>query len=326
MFDRSLVQAISAQARAMGVEPAALAAVVEVESGGRATARVNGRDEPLIRFEGHYFYRLLRGGQRRRAMRAGLASPRAGAVRNPASQAARWGMLGRARQIDRAAANASVSWGIGQVMGANWRMLGYQSVEALVETARSGTLGQLALMVRFIRHQKLDRSLRNRDWHAFARTYNGPAYARHGYHAAMARAYARHVRAGINATETVETEAAPSLAAGTSPATWFDVEGHRPTLARWARGEAVRRVQRVLRQPVDGLFGAATKRAVERFQARLGLRADGVVGPRTWAAIERREDTARLRGWLFAPINALLRVWRRTFGRRRELDGDGAAP
>ena len=322
MFDRSLVQAISAQARAMGVEPAALAAVVEVESGGRATARVNGRDEPLIRFEGHYFHRLLRGGQRRRAVRAGLASPRAGAVRNPASQAARWAMLGRARQIDRAAANASVSWGIGQVMGANWRMLGYQSVEALVETARSGTPGQLALMVRFIRHHKLDGPLRNRDWHAFARTYNGPAYARHGYHTAMARAYARHVRAGINATETVTVVLQEDM----RPATWFDVEGHRPILARWARGEAVRRVQRILRQPVDGLFGAATKGAVERFQARLGLRADGVVGPRTWAAIERREDTARLRGWLFGPINALLRLWRRIFGQRRELDGDGAAP
>ena len=326
MFDADLARAVAREARAMGVEPAALMAVVEVESGGRVLARVGGRAEPLIRFEGHYFHRLLSGGRRRRAARLGLASPRAGAVRNPAAQEARWRLLHRARQIDPAAADASVSWGIGQVMGANWRALGFASVAALVAEARSGPAGQLRLMVRFIRHHGLDRALRTRDWHRFARGYNGPAYRRHGYHTAMARAYARHVRAGTNALETEggggaiapsPTPSGPTV----PPRAWFDVAGPRPILARGARGEAVRRVQRVLRLSPDGLFGPATERAVRRFQRAGSLRADGVVGARTWRLIERREDTARLRAALLWPLAALWRLLLRPFASHRARSG-----
>jgi len=50
---------IAEVARTLEVEPAALAAVVEVESGGRVQALVEGKPEPLIRFEGHYFDRRL---------------------------------------------------------------------------------------------------------------------------------------------------------------------------------------------------------------------------------------------------------------------------
>lgn len=312
MFDAELTRAVAREARAMRVEPAALMAVVQVESGGRITARVNGGDEPLIRFEGHYFHRLLGPVKRRRAIRAGLASARAGAVPNPSSQGARWQLLNRARTIDHAAADASVSWGIGQVMGANWRTLGYPSVAALVEDARSGPAGQLRLMVRFIRHHGLDKALRVRDWRAFARGYNGPAYARHSYHTAIARAYAKHVGAGANA---VETEVGGAESASPEREPWFDVDGPNPTLAKRARGEAVRRVQRVLRVPIDGLFGDATAEAVRRFQSKHGLRVDGVVGQQTWTAIERREDTARLRTAMLVPFRALVRWLGRLFGR-----------
>ena len=46
-------------AKEKGIPAAALLAVCDVESGGKVFSKVNGRDEPLIRFEGHYFYRLL---------------------------------------------------------------------------------------------------------------------------------------------------------------------------------------------------------------------------------------------------------------------------
>jgi lysozyme family protein len=52
------------------------------------------------------------------------------------------------------------------------------------------------------------------------------------------------------------------------------------------RGAKVERIQRALGvNPVDGVFGAATKRAVKRFQRRHGLVPDGVVGPATRAAL-----------------------------------------
>ncbi|MDP3899439.1 MAG: N-acetylmuramidase domain-containing protein [Mesorhizobium sp.] len=274
MFSNDVIQEIQAVARDLGVEPAALLAIAEIESGGKAFALVQGRREPLIRFEGHYFDRRLPAAKRDMARAAGLASPTAGAVANPSSQAARWALLERAAAIDSKSAHESVSWGLGQVMGAHWAWLGYASVDALVAEARDSVAGQARLMARYIDKAGLVPAIRGRDWAAFARGYNGPDYRRHGYDRKIATAYARY------GAKRPEDRAPPSAqpAAGAN-------------LRVGMRGEAVLELQTMLTAlgfPAarDGVFGPATEAAVRKFQAAFRLAVDGIAGPKTRAAID----------------------------------------
>ena len=63
------------------------------------------------------------------------------------------------------------------------------------------------------------------------------------------------------------------------------------TLKQGSQGATVKEMQRRLKQwgyytgAVDGIFGAATKKAVIAFQKKNGLTADGVVGPATFKAL-----------------------------------------
>jgi hypothetical protein len=285
MFTEEALRDIRAVAEEFDLEPTVLVAVAEVESGGAAFAMVEGRKEPLIRFEGHYFDRRLGDGPRAIARAAGLSSPQAGAVKNPASQKARWSMLERAASIDRKAAYESTSWGLGQVMGAHWAWLGFATVDAFVAEARDNVAGQARLMARYIVKAGLAAHLRSRDWAAFARVYNGPAYAKYGYDTKLAAAYRRHATGG----GANRTAGAP--------------------LRKGARGDAVRDLQRLLAAlgyplAADGVFGAATERAVIAFQKQARLAADGMAGPATLAAMREAMPlgarTAGLWGTLLA--------------------------
>src|SRR5262245_20971349 len=197
MFSRSVLTEITPVAAGLGEDPAAMLAVAEVQICGKAFVDVGARQEPVIRVEGHYFDRRLSQKNREIARKAGLASPVAGRIANPVSQAARWRLLERAVAIDSRAAYESVSWGLGQVMGAHWAWLGYASIDALVAEARSGIGGQARLMARYIEKAGLSTALRRRDWAAFARGYNGPDYARNGYDKKIAAAYERYRAAAI---------------------------------------------------------------------------------------------------------------------------------
>ena len=273
MFTEETASEIEKTALEFGIEPAALLAVAEIESGGSVFAVIDGRQEPLIRFEGHYFDRRLSGEVQARARAEGLASPNAGVVANPASQAARWELLERAAAIDRKAAYESVSWGLGQVMGAHWEWLGFAEVGALVEEARTGAAGQARLMARFIEKSGLKEALGSRDWQAFARGYNGPGFTKNAYDTKLAAAYRRY--AGMDGKP-----AAPGGSAGGPP----------PLLGRGSAGDAVRDLQQnlsALGYPLaaDGIFGKDTEKALRAFQRDHGLDADGIAGPKTFAAI-----------------------------------------
>ena len=284
MFSESVVNEIKQAAQDAGLEPAALLAVTVVESAGQVFALVEGKQEPLIRFEGHYFDRRLSGEKQEQARTQGLASPTAGAIANPKTQPDRWKMLEKAAAIDAQAAYESVSWGLGQVMGAHWQWLGYESVEALVEEARSGAFGQVRLMVRYIEKAGLAEALRKHDWQAFAHGYNGPNYKKNNYDEKIADAY-QHYATGK------PLKAAPQSS----------------LLRPGAQGDAVAQLQRALTAlgyPVsaDGVFGPATLSAAQKFQSDQGLDADGIIGRRTSEALDAALSSngilRRFRLWL----------------------------
>ena len=62
---------------------------------------------------------------------------------------------------------------------------------------------------------------------------------------------------------------------------------------RGDRGATVKKLQRLLGVPADGLFGKGTARALKRFQRRRGLTADGIAGPATWNALKRTATSSR---------------------------------
>lgn len=219
MFTDQTIGEIASVAKATGIEPAALLAVSEIESGGTAFVTIDGRAEPVVRFEGHYFDRRLSTAKRKLAREQGLSSPVAGEIANPRSQVARWSMINRAAAIDRRATYESVSWGIGQVMGAHWAWLGYADAEALAADARESVAGQVRLMARYIDKAGLAASLAAHDWHAFARGYNGPDYRKYGYHSKLAGAYKRHARTMLADQAAKSVSHARAVSASTPEAT-----------------------------------------------------------------------------------------------------------
>ncbi len=294
-MEQELLAAAAESARRLKVEPEALAAVALVESGGRALTYVNGRREPLIRFEGHYFDRRLNTEQKAAARALGLSSPMAGAVKNPASQAARWALLERAAQINRQAAYESTSFGVGQVMGAHWKRLGYTSVEALAEDARVGLDGQISLMERFIEKSGLQGALQRNDWASFAKGYNGPGYKKNAYDRKLAEAFDR-LKTGKSAQAT-EAAAFPE----------------NRLLRPGMKGEAVADMQRLLcangyAVSVDGVFGAQTTAAVKRLQQDAGLAADGVFGLATKRALETATPNANPLAGFWSWLKSLWRL------------------
>lgn len=172
--------------RMIGVGEDEIHAILEVESRGSG---FDSQGRPLILFEPHLFWRELGPGSRRdAAAKAGLAYPKWGAVAYPKDS---YPSLVAAMKIDEAAALRSASWGLGQILGANHKAAGYDTVQAFVAAMCDDEEHHLNAMVRFIVSAGLAPKIRAHDWAGFARGYNGPGYAKHNYHGRLAAAYAR---------------------------------------------------------------------------------------------------------------------------------------
>ncbi len=186
-----------------GIEPAALHAVIDVESG-KSGFLDDGR--PKILFEGHIFWRILKKKHEEGNLEHG---PDFYADDNPEilypswtrkfykGGAAEYVRLNKAILIDNDSALMSASWGKFQIMGMNYKTAGYEDVNSFTDAQKESEIKQLQAFIGFISNtqskgKSLLEYLKTKDWAGFARGYNGPAYEKNQYDYKLEQAYSKH--------------------------------------------------------------------------------------------------------------------------------------
>jgi hypothetical protein len=168
----------------LGISTAALRAVIAVETAGGGF--IDG-ELPKILFEGHVFHRLTDGAFDDR--RPDLSYPNWTKAHYRGGRG-EYDRLLAAVELDADAALQACSWGLGQVMGTNFEICGFATIDDFVDAMAASEGDQLDAMVGFIAHHGLDQPLRREDWASFARGYNGPGYAANAYDTKLAEAFA----------------------------------------------------------------------------------------------------------------------------------------
>lgn len=100
--------------------------------------------------------------------------------------------LERARSIDETSALLSASYGLFQIMGFNYKQAGYNSVKEYYEAVCVSEDNQLDAFVNYLmldKDKSLLTNLKKKDFVAFAKEYNGPAYSKNSYDTKMQKAY-----------------------------------------------------------------------------------------------------------------------------------------
>ncbi len=199
--NRELTREIIADtARSANIEPAALQAVIKIESSGQGFLP-DGR--PKILFEGHIFWRQL---EKAKIDPQKYSNNHPGIVykywtkEHYLGGAAEFERLNTARLMNEDAALASASWGLFQIMGFNYRAAGFRNLHDFIEAHFKDESEHLQAFMKFIQSQNMVEDLQALDWTAFARKYNGPAFAKNQYDKKLATAYKYYREQGWNET------------------------------------------------------------------------------------------------------------------------------
>ncbi|HAV3158498.1 N-acetylmuramidase domain-containing protein [Acinetobacter baumannii] len=157
--------------------------------------------KPKILFERHRMYaylRLKKGtafADKMAAERPNIVNRKTGGYLGNEAEYVR---LEQAKQIDVDSALMSTSWGQFQVMGENWKQLGYASVQEFVEQQFANESYQLEAFIRFIEWKTgtfdkkkvtLIDALRAENWDIVFTLYNGSNYKKLGYQAKFQKEY-----------------------------------------------------------------------------------------------------------------------------------------
>jgi hypothetical protein len=168
----------------IGVGEDELHAFMDVEAGGSGFDSVG---RPKMLFEPHLFYRNLGPGAKRdEAVRQGLAYAKWGAKPYPKESYTR---LAKAIKIDEEVALKSASWGLTQILGQWHKEIGYPTAKAMVEAFADDEANHLEATIKLLIDWKVDDDLKAHRWATVAKAWNGPQYAKHGYHKKLEAAY-----------------------------------------------------------------------------------------------------------------------------------------
>lgn len=181
-------------AEELGIEVAAMKAVVEIEAG-REHRGFWSEGKPLINFDLSVYRRMA---ARHNVNLSKYTSTHPLIFSKPdtkrfgSQQAAVQARLDQAIDVDSVSAIEGTFWGMFQIGGFNWRQCGTDSPQEFLKLMSRSERDQLELFGEFITRTGLLPALKAKNWSAFARGYNGPSYAARGYHTRLARAYNKY--------------------------------------------------------------------------------------------------------------------------------------
>ncbi|MBH9739520.1 N-acetylmuramidase family protein [Vibrio navarrensis] len=100
--------------------------------------------------------------------------------------------LNKVIDLNPNAAIQSASWGRFQIMGFNFKLAGYSTAEAFVEGMFKSERSQLNAFLTFVEKSGLVEHIRDKNWAAFARGYNGSQYQQNQYDLKLEKAYKKY--------------------------------------------------------------------------------------------------------------------------------------
>jgi len=174
-------------AKYLGCEVAAIKAVAEVES---PRGGFNPDDTPVTLFEGHWFSRYTKG--KFNAEFPSISYPKWTKQfygKNWKEEQAR---IQQAIALDRTSALMSASWGKFQIMGFNFAVCGFRTIQQFVNAMYKSEEEHLNAFCNYIVRNGLDDEFRDLRWDDFAYQYNGPEYKKNRYAEKLETAYKKY--------------------------------------------------------------------------------------------------------------------------------------
>ncbi|HEY8099339.1 MAG TPA: N-acetylmuramidase domain-containing protein [Burkholderiaceae bacterium] len=189
-----------AAAKELDCEVEVIKAIEKVESGG--TTGFDNKNRPLILFERHIFSRnsarkydatnpdiSSKTGYKLKRKEDAVTADALAKDYYAVNSTSNYKRLAKAYQLDKDAALKACSWGKFQVLGENYKAVGFGSVREMVDAHVKGPKGHLKTFIGFIKSKKLQKPMKDKNWEKIAQGYNGTGYKKFNYDKRIKKEY-----------------------------------------------------------------------------------------------------------------------------------------